>query len=448
VALWSDGALKIRYLAVPRNGGAITPDQQIAFAPTGTWTFPSGTVFVKTFELQTNQSDPNSILRLETRLLVRDINNAVYGVTYKWRPDNSDADLLTTSSNQNIAITTPGGVVTQTWYYPSPADCLSCHTPVANYVLGVNSRQLNGNLTYPSTGNTDNQLRTLNRLGLFNPGFDEATITNFEKLSALTNLTASLQERARSYLDANCAQCHQPGGTGITFDGRYDTPLASQNIINAAVAGNLGYDNAHVVTPEDVWRSILYDRMNTVVGTIKMPPLARNLIDTNAVAVMAAWINSLPGTPALAPPTIVPNGGSFIGSVQVTVQPPDLTSTVYYTLDGSLPTTNSFLYSGTVSLNGSATFSANAFETGYNNSVAASALFIVQPLGFTSVGFTNQMFQLGFFGAAGSNYVLQASTNLINWVPISTNVAPTNLFNLVDPGATNFPYRFYRVLQQ
>ncbi len=86
VPLWSDGAQKVRYFSIPNSGAPYTSAQQIAFAPTFTWSFPAGTVFVKTFELLTNQSDPASLRRLETRLLVRDTNGAVYGVTYKWRP--------------------------------------------------------------------------------------------------------------------------------------------------------------------------------------------------------------------------------------------------------------------------------------------------------------------------------------------------------------------------
>jgi mono/diheme cytochrome c family protein len=382
-------------------------------------------------------------------LLVRDIDGAVYGVTYKWRADNSEADLLTNSLLENIAITSATGVSTQTWYYPSPSDCLQCHTPAANYVLGVNSRQLNGNQTYPAAGVTDNQLRTLNRLGLFNPAFDEAGITNFEKLSALTNLSAAVEERARSYLDANCAQCHRPGGTGITFDARYDTPLASQNITNFPAAFNLGKDNACVVKAKDIWRSMIYQRMNTTDNTIKMPPLARALVDTNAVQVLTDWINSLPGVPALAPPAITPNGGTFFSKINVMLQAPDTNAALYYTLDGTLPTTNSLLYSGAFSLNSNAIVSANAFETNFINSIASSALFFIQPFQFTSANFlTNGQFQLQFGGVPGSNYVLQATTNFSNWTPLSTNPAVSNLLDLVDPGAANFPYRFYRVLQQ
>jgi uncharacterized repeat protein (TIGR03806 family) len=448
--LWSDGALKTRYFAVPNNGGVITPDEQIAFAPTGSWTFAAGTVFVKTFELNTDTTNPNVRHRLETRLLVRDINGAVYGVTYKWRADNSDADLLAGSLLENIQITNATGMSTQTWYYPSPADCLTCHTPVANYVLGLNARQLNGNESYPATGVTDNQLRTLNRLGLFNPAFDEAAITNFEKLSALTNLTAALEERARSYLDANCAQCHQPNGpvTHANFDARYDTPLTNQNLINAVAQSNLGYDNAKIIAPQDVWRSMIYQRMNTTNDIYKMPPLARALIDTNAVQVFSDWINSLPGTLALAPPTITPDGGSYIAPITVTLQSPDPNATMYYTLDGSLPTTNSFPYSGAFNLFSNANVSANAFESNFNNSVAASTLFLVQPPYFTSAGFTKNGVMLGFFGWAGSNYVMQATTNFSTWTSISTNTAVTNPFLLIDPNATNFPYRFYRVFQQ
>jgi uncharacterized repeat protein (TIGR03806 family) len=458
--LWSDAAVKSRYMAVPNNGGLITPDEQIQFQPTGSWTFPAGTVFVKNFDLVVNETNASVPLRrLETRLLVRDINGGVYGVTYKWRADNSDADLLSGSLTENILITNATGVRTQVWYYPSPQDCLTCHTHVpntatgVNYVLGVNTRQLNGNETYPATGNTDNQLRTLNRLGLLNPAINEADITNYAKLSALTNLSASLEQRSRSYLDANCAQCHQPGGAGITFDARYDTPLASQNITNYPAAVSLGLDNACIVKSKDIWRSVIYARMNSLDPNIKMPPLARNLVDTNAVQVLGDWINSLPGIPALAPPVITPNGGPFGPSVSVTLTPPDGSAQLYYTLNGMLPTNTvnptNFLYAGPVLLTNSATLMANAFETNYNNSIAASAAFTLQPLYFYSASFLlNGQFQLGVAGVVNNTYVLEASTNLINWTPLSTNTATTNIFNLTDPAAASYPFRFYKILQQ
>ena len=133
---------------------------------------------------------------------------------------------------------------------------------------------------------------------------------------------------------------------------------------------------------------------------------------------------------------------------EVSAQAPDTNATIYYTLDGSLPTTNSLRYTGPVNLLGNAVVSAGAFRTNYANSVATSALFLVEPLHFTSQSFTNSAFQLGFFGVAGSNYVLQATTNFVDWVPLSTNTAPASQFNLLDVNATNYPYRFYRVLRQ
>jgi uncharacterized repeat protein (TIGR03806 family) len=447
--LWSDNAIKTRYMAVPNGGGSVvTSNEQIGFATTGSWSFPAGTVFVKTFELNSDTTNPNVRHRLETRLLVRDTKGAVYGVTYKWRGDNSDADLLPASLSENVSITNSSGITTQTWYYPSPADCLTCHTPVAGQVLGVSTRQLNGSFTYPATGVADNQLRTLNRLGLLNPAFDEAGIANFEQLSALTNLAAPLVERVRSYLDANCAQCHQPGGTGPTFDSRYDTPLVNQHLTNYPATFPLGYDHAMIIKPDDIWRSMVYERMNTT-NTAKMPPLARNLVDTNGVAVLGEWINSLPGLPALAPPTIAPNGGMFFAPVGIALQAADPNALIYFTVDGSLPTTNSFRYTQPFLLATNATISAVAFDPDYDNSVAASALFSVFPLVFApSSSMINGQFWMEFTGVPGSNYVLLASTNLIDWTPLTTNLATSNQFNLLDPGASNFPQRFYRVEQR
>jgi hypothetical protein len=304
-------------------------------------------------------------------------------------------------------------------------------------------------LTYPN-GVTDNQLRSLNRAGLFFPAIDESQIPSIEQLSSITNFSASYVQRARSYLDANCAQCHQPGGTGPTFDARYDTPLTNQNIINVpAVKGNLGYDNVDIVAPDDVWRSSLFDRMNTTNASIKMPPLARNLIDTNAVQIVADWINSLPGAPAEAPPVIIPSSGTFTGGVTVTILPPDPDASIYYTLDGTLPTTNSIPYLEAFNLTNTTTVSANAFEANFVNSVATSDLITVVPgITFNAPGyFSNGAFDLQISGIPGRPYVIQTSVDLLNWVPIVTNVSYISPFSVIDPGPTNAPRKFYRAVQ-
>jgi uncharacterized repeat protein (TIGR03806 family) len=309
--LWSDGAHKQRWMALPTN-------TFVHFAPTGEWTFPKGAVFVKHFDLPIDDTDPAALRRLETRFLVRDTNGAVYGITYKWRPNYLEADLVTNAITEEIPIATASGTRTQQWFYPGPLDCLRCHTPAASYVLGVKTRQLNGNFNYPATGLTDNQLRAWNHIGLFDSTLNEGGIATYDKLVTVTNLAASLGHRVRSYLDANCSQCHRPGGVPAFWDARYDTPLQNQNIINGTVANNLGLAGAKVIVPDDLAHSIMYLRVNSL-DIFKMPPLARNTIDTNAANALAEWINGL------VPPTISPiadvlvNSNSSTGPISFTV---------------------------------------------------------------------------------------------------------------------------------
>jgi uncharacterized repeat protein (TIGR03806 family) len=291
-ALWSDGAVKRRWVAVP------TP-AQVGFAPTGEWTFPEGTVFVKHFELPVDDTNPAIRKRLETRLLLRVASGGVYGVAYKWRADESDADLLPDGGpdagrSEDVVIQTAGGTRIQKWYYPSRADCLRCHNANANFVLGPKTRQLNRKMVYPSTGIEDNQLRTWNHLGLFTPAIQESDIRGFTRMASLGNTSASLQDRVRSYIDANCASCHRPGfSVHGSFDARYDTPFAEQGILNGGVFNSVGIPNGKVVVPGDPSSSVLYARISVVGAPVQMPPVARNTVDTAAVAATDDWIRSL-----------------------------------------------------------------------------------------------------------------------------------------------------------
>src|SRR6185437_1294833 len=146
------------------------------------------------------------------------------------------------------------------------------------------TRQMNRDFRYAS-GVIDNQLRAWNHLGLFDTNLNETELSHLPRLADLSDTTRSLEDRARSYLDANCAQCHRPHGTVAYFDARFDTPLAKQGLIDGPVLIDQRIDRSRVVAPNDIWRSILLLRASSVDG-LKMPPLAHNRVDESGMALL------------------------------------------------------------------------------------------------------------------------------------------------------------------
>lgn len=290
---WSDGALKSRFIAVPTDGVRDTLEEQITFSATDDWSYPTGTVLMKHFELALDETEPSATTRLETRLLVLGDDGDWYGLTYRWRADQLDADLLTTEETADFEITlSDGGTRRQTWYFPSRLDCLSCHRPGSGGALGPRTHQLNGDFGYSSTGRTANQLRTWNDLGMFSPPLDDAAISMLSAAPSLIDVTAPLQDRARSWLDSNCAYCHQPGEANAGFDARFMTPFADQGFVWAGVRNDLGNPGTVVIYPGDPVLSAAWQRAG-MVGPFAMPPLAKALPEQPAVDLLRAWIERI-----------------------------------------------------------------------------------------------------------------------------------------------------------
>ena len=288
--LWSDGAIKRRWMTLPKSGRINTVDQDA-------WRFPEGTKFVKHFELG-DEATPQAVRRrLETRVLVVDRRGLGYGVTYRWREDGSDAELLDDALTEEVAYRSAAGARTQKWSYPSRQDCLVCHTEAAGFVLGVNARQLSRDFDYGGSTGKCNQLKEWSRRQMFDRAFDPTALADQPRLAALDDESATLEHRARSYLDANCANCHRPGGVRGQFDARIGTPLAKSGLIGGKlVNADLGIDGAKVLLPGDRTKSMLYLRMmRREQDAYNMPPLGSHLVDEQASEVVGRWIVSLGG---------------------------------------------------------------------------------------------------------------------------------------------------------
>lgn len=267
---WSDSAAKDRFLAIP-NG------QNIQIGADNDWTFPNNSVLIKNFRLGTRM--------VETRLFMRHSDGSWAGYTYEWNAAGTDATRVVGGKTVSIN--------NQSWVFPSEAQCLTCHTDAAGRSLGLETGQLNGTITYASTGRAANQLTTLNSIAVLTP----ALTTPVAQLPLIPNpndTSRSVNDRARAYLHTNCANCHRPGGgTPSTMDLRYTTPLNATNACNLPPqAGALGIANAQLIAVGDAARSVVVARTNRRDANA-MPPLASTQVDAAGVTLLTGWVNQL-----------------------------------------------------------------------------------------------------------------------------------------------------------
>ncbi|MFS4415901.1 PQQ-dependent sugar dehydrogenase [Maribacter sp. 2307ULW6-5] len=289
--LWSDDAEKLRWIALPSDGNFNAAREQIIFSEENPWEFPEGTVFIKHFELALDKNRPDNVRRIETRFTIVGDQGNVYGVTYQWRPNGLEADLVAfEGATEDFVVTGIGGEqYNQTWTYPSQNDCLNCHNPNAGQALGVNTQQLNRNYFYAATGVTDNQLNTWNFLNLFNRDIGDPN--DYYHNVPLDDPLATNEFKVRSYLDANCAYCHMNNGVEAVFDARLSVALREQNLLNTAPTSSVSR-LANVVAPGNIAGSELWAR-DVSTGSDAMPPLGRSFVDQEYIAALEAWIVGL-----------------------------------------------------------------------------------------------------------------------------------------------------------
>ena len=290
--LWSNYAVKKRWMAIPNDGQIDQPEEQIQFNSNEDWGFPEGTVFIKHFDLPTSNSDPSQLTKLETRFFIMAKNNTAYGLTYKWNEDQTDAFLQVGSSEEEYDIFENGEMVTtQTWQFPGRNQCMACHNANANFVLGVKTHQLNSEMYYPELGFEKNQLEYLSDIEILPPL--SSSPNTYPIAFNIENESALLDEKIRSYLDANCSSCHRLGGVSdLTMDLRFHTPLELKNIINLPTLSQSSDHRNLIVEPGNHQGSELWVRDQSEDEN-RMPPLGRNLVDHEYVEALAEWIDGL-----------------------------------------------------------------------------------------------------------------------------------------------------------
>lgn len=294
--LYSDGALKFRYVYVP-------PGAQARYNPDGVFDFPVGTVLIKTFAFAADMRRPTENVRfLETRLLIRRAEGWI-ALPYVWNEAQTEARLSPIGAQIPVSFTDEDGdAIALDWAVPNRNQCKGCHDVAGEIApIGPSARNLNNPdyiivLGCPRAGPCPPE-RRINQIDDWRGRLLDGApaIEDIPRVPrAFDASDGTLEQRARAYLDVNCAHCHNPQGPAHTsgLDLRWSQHEPIQwGVLKRPVAagrGSAGYEFA--IEPGHPERSILLYRMESTDPGVMMPETGRQLVDDRGVALMREWI--------------------------------------------------------------------------------------------------------------------------------------------------------------
>jgi uncharacterized repeat protein (TIGR03806 family) len=286
--LFSDYAAKYRFVRLPAGNSAQYHDTEV-------FDFPVGTVIAKTFAFLHRLTDPSQGRQLiETRLLIHRPEGWV-GLPYIWSEDQTEATLQITGGTRTVRwIHNDNTTRTSDYLIPNMNQCLGCHeNQKVMRPIGPKARNLNKDFAYAE--GTENQLAHWSRLGVLKGAPSPRQAPRLPVWNDPT--TGSLDQRARAYLETNCAHCHNPAGpartSGLDLLASQTDPY-KQGIWKTPVAAGRGSGGRSFdIVPGRPDESILMFRMGSTEPGIMMPELSRRLVDEEGVQLMREWITAM-----------------------------------------------------------------------------------------------------------------------------------------------------------
>jgi uncharacterized repeat protein (TIGR03806 family) len=285
--LWTDGAFKPRYMVVPSS-------EQITIREDGSWAFPDGSVLIKVFGFEFGTGDPESRRAVETRFMVRRDGDWEYA-TYEWNDEGSEGALL--EERKTVEYTIQGEVLE--YLFPEYDDCVTCHGEAIDDVLGPKTGQMNRDRQYDLV--VSNQLVAMAEIDLFALDEDEEIDPAAEpRMPNPKTGEGTAEERARAYLDANCAHCHRPNGYASTgehgLDLRYEVPLEESGLCDP-MRYFTQWEGLPRVAPGNPDGSGIVQRFVLEDDVLRMPSTGTSVVDPFGTVLLRDWIAGLATCP-------------------------------------------------------------------------------------------------------------------------------------------------------